>query len=411
MKTIRRWVNRLGFGICCAALSGCATFDRSAVDMAMHYNVTMDEIDRKAALLNVLRAAHDMPMTFSTLSFVSGSGSLSGNASGSGALSSTNLGLSASRSMSFSLNSLDNEQFMRGFMAEISPDRLHYLLHGIKLKPQVIWTALVESVSFHAQPARMPQVIANEPEATTWSEFQTVLSDGLRLGLTMEMRQTQAPVGPPLSRDEALSQTSTIVSYWNQSGSLGTPMARPRIVASAQATPDKPFQLVMQGEAPVFCFSPRDFSAWPYAEGRLCHNTGARAAFLQWRETQSQRGSAPRPEQSDRWSALALRSPREVFQFLGAVVGSQLQQPGRLWRVGVQDRAAEEGYEPLIKVICDAQPQGTPPLVVVEFQGRTCLIPGGDNGHSAQVLQLLSVLTTLSKVSGSLPATPTLLVR
>lgn len=104
------------------------------VDMAVTYNDTMDQIERNTALLNMLRAGDDLPMAFTALSYVSGNGSLSGGMSGGESLSlssfssrsyNANLNLSVNRGFSFTLNSLDNEQFMRGFLEEMPLDKLN----------------------------------------------------------------------------------------------------------------------------------------------------------------------------------------------------------------------------------------------------------------------------------------------
>ena len=55
-------------------------------------------------------------------------------------------------------------------------------------------------------------------------------------------------------------------------------------------------------------------------------------------------------------------------------------------------------------------PKGDP-LAVAVYRGQTCHVPRDDGSDSAQVFQYLSLLVTLSKIPGAIPASPAMLVR
>ena len=79
---LKRMLQRLGLsGIVIALLSGCAALDRSLVTMAVSHNDTLDQIDRNTALLNILRAADEQPLSFTTISYLGGNGSISAGGS------------------------------------------------------------------------------------------------------------------------------------------------------------------------------------------------------------------------------------------------------------------------------------------------------------------------------------------
>jgi hypothetical protein len=405
-----------------AALSGCATFDHSMVDMAVAHNQTLDRVERDVALLNLLRAADGQPLMFTTLSYVSGNASIGAFAGTSesrlsyfGPLAgsvSSNLGLNASRGYSFSLGPLDNEQFMRAFLADMTLDKLLYLVEGTSLAPEVIWTLAAYSLTFQADDGKR-RVFISEPPAAEWNQFQAVLARALRQGLSMEEIPQEVPVGPRLSRDEALIQMGTVVSAWNgpMSGSAAGSAARPMLVESSDGDPAKRHQLVMVSNKVSICVDPPDLQSWSGDAARLCKSRGTQKAYEAMRSGAPRQPAPGAKEQPLLWTAVGLRSPREIYYLLGRIVQTQLERPGEPLLVG--NAAERPGHQPkpLISVVCDTAPQIADTLAQVQYRGRVCHVPRDDGSHSAQVLQVLSLLVTLSKVQGAVPIAPTVLVR
>ena len=379
------------------------------VDMAVTYNDTMDQIERNTALLNLLRAGDDLPMAFTALSYVSGNGSLSGSVSGGESLSlssytsrsyNANLNLSVNRGFSFTLNSLDNEQFMRGFLEEIPLDKLNYLVHGRYVSRSLLWTLMVNSVTFSGASGSRG-VISNDTDPKSWDRFQGSVAQANDFGLTLERRPEQVPAGPRLSRDEAMYQLSTVISNWNPSSFSPSSAARPKIAVLSDGDPVKNHQLVMESDPLRFCFEPQDLSKWPYDARQLCRKSGAYDRFL---KLQASNGQAV-PSQPLGWESVNLRSAREVYQFVGKVVQTQLLQPGQ------PPLKVAQSDQPLIVVKCDESPSGGLPLATVSYRGRSCHVPAQGSGHSAQVLQMLSLLATLSKVPGAIANSPAVLIK
>jgi hypothetical protein len=112
------------------------------------------------------------------------------------------------------------------------------------------------------------------------------------------------------------------------------------------------------------------------------------------------------------WRDVTIRSPREVFQFVGEVVRSQLDNPAQVWRVGDPQQPGAAAPKALFTVSCGASSSGGDAVLAEAiYRGQICQVPRGDNSHSAEVMQLLSLLVTLSKVQGALPTSPTLLIK
>lgn len=415
----RRALAMLAIG---AALSGCATFDHSMVDMAVAHNQTLDRVERDVALLNLLRAADGQPLMFTTLSYVSGNASIGAYAGTSesrlnyfGPLSgsvSSNMGLNASRGYSFSLGPLDNEQFMRAFLADITLDKFLYLVEGTSLSPEVIWTLAAYSFTFQT-PAGRREVFISEPPASDWVKFQAVLARALRQGLSIEETPQEVPVGPRLSREEALSQMSTVVSSWSgaMSASAGGGAARPMLVEARDGDPERRHQLMMVSNKVSICLDPPDLRTWVGDPERLCKVKGAQMAYQSLQSAGLARQVPAVNERPTLWTAIGLRSPREIYYLLGRVVQAQLDKPGEPLLVGDAKEWPEQQPKPLITVVCDTPPKNAETLAQVQYRGRVCHVPRDDGSHSAQVLQILSLLVTLSKVQGAVPIAPTVLVR
>lgn len=395
-------------------LTACASLDRSMVSMAVNHNETVDQVERNTLLLNILRAADEQPLTFTALSFIGGNSSLGAglNVSGFDPYSAST-GLNVSAGFSYSLSTLDNEQFMRSFLSDLPFDRLYFLHEGTGLENSVLWTLVTQSVTVNPGRGRGPGstvLMPNELKPQAWDAFQSMLSRSLDEGLSMEQVEETTPIGPRMSRDEALSQIGTVIASWNPP-SWGPPSAdaaRPLLVELGGADSSQTHQLVMSSKKTRLCINPPPGRDVTDDVQDLCQRaTLSGGSFQSSRRMASESGPSPVTS----WQQVKLRSPREVFYFLGSVVRSQQLDPNRVWKVGASAQDASQAPKPLFKVLCDANATHPQPLAQAVYRGRDCQIPGGDDSYSAQVLQYLSLLITLSKVPGALPGSPAVLVR
>ena len=116
---------------------------------------------------------------------------------------------------------------------------------------------------------------------------------------------------------------------------------------------------------------------------------------------------------------IKLRSVRNVFEFLGAVVSLQNGPEPKMVKVvdstnvdpklSVQEILARSKDMFVVK-------KGTgsgPMLTTVNYQGEIYSIPRDDNNttYTHQVLVMLSQMLTLTKVPGSIPASPAVLIK
>jgi hypothetical protein len=54
---------------------------------------------------------------------------------------------------------------------------------------------------------------------------------------------------------------------------------------------------------------------------------------------------------------------------------------------------------------------GTKSIATVEYDGDSYIIPAENNGYSALVIDVLSQFLNLNKIPGSIPASPSVLVK
>lgn len=420
---------------CVAGLSGCASMDRSFESMAVSHNQTLDQIERSNLLQNILRASDHLPISFTTVSYVSGNGSVGASVNASNSFGrllhfitgvGVGGGLNVNQGFGYSLSTLDNELFTRSFLADVPMDRLHFLSEGTNLDNLVLYTLVIKRLHRGTvDVAQRSSLVTNDVQPQAWNVFQGLLSPEMGKGLSMEMAPQETPVGPTLSRDEATFQLSTVIGGWNPSA-WGPPQAgaaRPVIkeLPRKSSDADRSYQLVMVADVPRFCYTPPDVQSWAHDLKDLCRHTGAaeRVQRLRDREagahgaaraagavSQSPGTATPLPVD---WSLTDRRSPREVFYFVGQIVRAQLDRPGLMWRIG--DPSSPSGARPLFNVVCADKPPAVATLAWTPYNGRICYVPRGDGSHSADVLQYLSLLVTMSKVPGAIPASPGVIIR
>lgn len=408
-----------------ALLGGCASLGSvSMVDMAVSHNQTIDQIERNSMLLNILRAADEQALTFTSISYVGGSGNVNSNINlnesrkvlfGAPFSFGVGAGMSVGSGFSYTLNTLDNEQFNRSFLADIPLDRLLYLHEGTYLSNAVLWTMVAQSIEMsEVKEGSAPSTtrLVNSPEPGDWSAFQNLIARALRLGLSLEEVPEEVPVGPRMSRDEAMYQIGTLISGWN-TPSWGPPVAgaaKPKLVELGGSNSAATHQLVMVSNKIRYCFRPPKIEDWPYDGEPLCRSG---SIHRQWLDLQAKQKAAASPSApvplTLRDISLNLRSPREVFYALGRLVKPQLDRSDATPAM-VASPDPQVSARPLIQIVCD-RPAPPNALAVATHRGRACFIPQGDRSYSAHVMQYLGLLVSLSKVTGAVTTSPAVLLK
>ena len=117
--------------------------------------------------------------------------------------------------------------------------------------------------------------------------------------------------------------------------------------------------------------------------------------------------------------AIKLRSPRNVFSFLGTIVFLQLKPDPVIITIKDSDQFAKRPELitnidddttsiPLFKVV--KNDYAVDAIASINYRGNTYSIPGAKTSTSREVLVLLSEILTLSKVPGAIPPSPAVLI-
>jgi hypothetical protein len=195
----------------CIFLTSC----EKAVDFSgfsAGYDKAIEKTANKNLLINILRAAYQQPMHFTSVSGVSGTSSLSApsanlslpfdqifslSRNGSSAFLNTPF---FSQSSSVAVSPLTTSEFLSGMLMQISPVTFHfYISQGIPR--ELIFSLLVESIEYEYEGTK--DKVRNDPTGERYEEFKSVLATVIKMGLTAEYVTGFAPTGPVLTEDQA----------------------------------------------------------------------------------------------------------------------------------------------------------------------------------------------------------------
>lgn len=340
-------------------LTGCAHLHADMQDMTLAYEQSIETHSRQVILLNLLRASDGLPMIFTAIPTWTGSGGVQGTAGVNGQLFGRLLGdgrlsasMDVSRSFNFTLSSLDNAQFTQGFFADVPLDRFHVFASSSEQSPGLVYTLMVARIDLdfglHA-----PQRFTNQANAAHFQAFQQALQELLASGLRTEL-------APPGQAPEPQA-----LAY--------------RFCADASQAAQEP--------------------ALAFAPSLACRRAGARPI---------QGAVAAEPSPAVQAMSIDLRSTRDVFRYLGSMVRQDLEtghDGAGAWR---WDRV--DG-KPLLDLRRGRPAPGQRSVAAVSYQGQDYFVALDDGSQSAAVFEVLASLLAMNKISGSIPASPGIVVR
>ena len=390
-------------GIFAAALaSGCASYAPSVGKLAEAYSKASDQHQRDDLLLNILRASNDLPLNFTVIPTLIGRGSLQNTlsvggvalrAAGNPALAD---GLVSSRGFDFTLASLDNDKFMRSFMADLSLDRFNVFASSNEIAAQLTFSLLLSDIRIHPAGAR-EQRFDNAGDETAFLRFQAQLGGLLDAGLRTELRDEALPFGPVLNKTEAIAVLEKSL------GAISDDTRMRRVGRS-----DSQCQLVRFKKSTRFCLAPApagDQTHTRFGAEILCNSLSA--------PTPSARTGSP-PEAAGSRGCLSLnaRSSKEVFRYLGytARMQTRADAPWLATMHATQGQSAAVSDQAMLVVRRGLPAADVKVIAAAEHFGEHFYIPLEGSGHSAKGIDFLSVLMAMHKVSGAIPGSPGVLL-
>lgn len=427
-------------GVCSIAvlsvlLVGCsATGTTSFQAMSSSYREVVEGYANDNILINVIRASEQLPMTFLDMPSVVGSGaigagiglnanimsadpsSVSGFFSATAAVSGTyyapNIGLSVNNSFNFTQSSLDNEPFMRSFLSDLQPEDIAMLANNNAGPKSVLYSLVIENVQIRDSYGNVIQSWNNDPKSPNYAEFQHILYRLIDSGLRTEVVNQREVLSGPVDLDFVSQNLDKVIPFYTMPGVRLVPTqgkAKSGLYEFVRFTPVTRMCLTKnQNEATLEKqFTDSAFCNPHFKNSDIPHNLIGDL-------------SNPGITHEDKHTlAIKLRSPRNIYAFLGAIVSLQLQSNPKIIKVKDSDLFAsnpsavfdlndDASSLPLFVVSKDSS--FAKPVVRVNYRGSTYSIPSDRASRSREVLVLLSEILTLSKVPGSIPASPTVLL-
>lgn len=390
-------------------LTSCATMNTEFSSWVVTYNREVEKIQNQIMLMNVLRAGHELPVVFTSIQVVRGSGNtgMAASVGGSGTAQTTKVSgttsdttiwaiapsasLTVSSGFQFDVVVLDSAEFYQGLLTPIGIDALHALSkRGIPA--ELILYLMVDRITLTVN--GVAETYVNDPADPDYARFRQALSHLLKLGLTTEMQSGSVPVGPLLT-DADLKTNLPSMFTAAQAGLLPMPERGG-------------FRFMKRSASARLCFMGGGAQAPDLPQSSLCEASPKREpATAHAMPATTGAGVLALPKSS---MAVQTRSTRDVYGYLGRLLRAQTEGRPELTLESPEALAYQNASHgrTLFKVLKD-QPRPDD-LYAVEYRGVTYSLPREGQGYTATVLAVMQQFFSLSKSVNSVPSTGSVVV-
>ena len=433
-----RSVSMLFLAALSAVISGCGSTNSTTFrSMSDAYREVVETYSNDNILINIARASQKMPVSFLDIPSIMGTGNVTataglsatvysanpGSLSGflqpySGALNLANYIPSASLNVSggytFTQSSLDNATFMRPFLLDVKPEIVGYLSSNQAAPKSILYSLLVRSIDIVNDQREVVTSFVNDPSSKDYLRFQRALYIMVAAGLTAEPTFVKMPMSPLL--DEATARASfgmltaalavgVTLDEVNQPG-------RPKQFRLIKLMPDWRMCLNKTDGEALFG---KSLSPENYCTQSFKSNTANRTAT----ELRTLLGDGSDSTMKNLTIKVNLRSTRNVFDFLGDIVAMQNSDAPNIVTIfnpellNASDNAKVSDFPPVPLFVMQKNKSAGKPLTSLSYRGDTYTIPDHTPSESftKDVIVLLSQLLTLNKIAGSIPPSPSVLVK
>jgi hypothetical protein len=409
---------KIGMTLALGVLSGCSSITPDFADMSQTYQTVLEKYQNNNLLLNIIRSSRNMPMSFLEIPSIVGTGNISetaglgaflygvapGSAGGifsAAANSSTNyynpsVTLSLGRSFNFTQSSLENSQFQKGFISNITLETMTAFTKD-HISSELLYTMVIDR--FEVTSPEGKKIIAyNNPSSATYDDFQKQLRGLIDAGLTTEIVAVSKPIGPALSAKE-----------------ISNPLLMNYVTSKDKALVNldevntngvKSYQFRELASVARFCFNTEEYKKVvieKFGPNMLCGNFNVKNADSKIYSTANKNASIQ----------IQLRSTRDVFDFLGQIAKIQLEKPGKYVMVRGRrqmENGSFESFEEYPMVIIEGNSKEKA-IAIINYDGSTYSIPDRKETYSSLTFNLLSQFFNLTKVPGSVPPSPAVLIK
>lgn len=403
----------------CLLLGGCSSaLTPDFSDMSAKYANSLEQYQINMIFQNILRASENRPVSFLDMPTINGSGSIgvtpSVNALFSGgaipynanynviqgglsyAVPSTSLTLN--NTFNFTQSSLDNAVFWKSYLNELPRETVKYFSHNHIPKEVILSLAIDEFEILHA--GEKPKILINNPLRSDHPQFQQFLYRLINDGLTAELIDTSLKLGPPLTIEKITPRfgdkaflvfKETNVSL-KQLDHNQNPLYQPIQISSK-------YKLCMNSDKYANYLPVKK-----YGETLFCEETN---------EEVLARASAAKKRQPT--LIIRIRSTNNIFEYLGQVIRAQHAQTPYLVTLPETPSTfnSNQGNENrnALFVVQKGNSSAKSFASIEGLDGTIYSIPSTNNGYSTLSIKVLSQLMSLQKIPGSIPASPSVLLK
>jgi len=401
-----------------ASLGGCGSAtapDFSA--MSSKYANTLEQYQINMIFQNILRASENRPVSFLDMPTINGSGSITltpsigalfaggaipANASYSaisGGLATLTPGLSLTvgNNFNFTQSSLDNAVFWKGYLSELPIESVRYFEHN-HIPKEVLLSLVVDEIVIEKLNGDSVTYI-NNPLRPDHPEFQKHLYKLIEYGLGAYLVDTSQKIGPPISVSSIKSRFGdNAFQVMKEAGIM---------LQKVDSYPEVLFQPIQVSKQYKLCIKSNkyeNFIRQEYGPEIFCEETSA--------EQIKRQKTAKRLQPK---ITISIRSTNNIFEYLGEVVKAQLNTPPYLVTLPPtattfrDNKGAKNEFA--LFVVNKNKPTPKPFAAIEALDDSLYSIPSQDNGYSPLAIKLLAQFMSLQKIPGSIPASPSVLLK
>ena len=375
------------------------------------YAQNLAQYETDGILMNIISASEERPLSFLDIPSINGSGNISTSPSIGGTLVASNpgnlignisnlspsLGLSFGTSFNFTQSSLDNATFWKGILTPI-PLKFAKYFRTNRIPKELLFTLLIDSIDFK-KPDGTVTTVFNSPLREGGQDFQKILYKLIDDGLEIELADIETNLGDIKTEDELIASYG--VTYVNTLLSQGVELKPIGLKA------DKKFQMISRTQDFKLCLSSEVHKKG--AEENFNHNVYCKI---------SSASSSDKITGDDEVSfelSFNVRSPKNIFDFLGEVVLTENQKTPYLLTLpptkNTFNKKMGESRQYALLVVNKNNLQVPNFASVSNLENETYSIPKDNNGYTTLVFDILTQIVTLNKVSGTIPAQPAVLLK
>jgi hypothetical protein len=301
---------------------------------------------------------------------------------------------------------------MKPFLSAIQPEIVGYLSANHAAPKSVLYSLVVDSIDVVTDKKDVVASFVNDPAKEDYLNFQRVLYVLVAAGLSVEPTFMKVPQSPVM--DEATMRASM---------GMFTAALASGITVDEIATPGRPKRYQLVRLLPQFrmCLNRTDglvLFGDSLAPSMYCAEAfKARAPSRTATELGKLLAGSGDQTYKNLSINIKLRSTRNVFDFLGQVVSMQNAEKPTIVKIfnpealEAKPNSTAEDFPPVPLFIVHKNQRVAKMLTALEYRGATYSIPDDSDSFSKEVMVLLSQLLTLNKIAGSIPPSPSVLVK